>query len=78
MTPEQAIKRHILVTESFGHLDELNESNVDEAFDEVMECYDRADILYEAMYMFRDGDEETDVPCDYCRHYERVNQLRLN
>ena len=69
MTPEQAIKRHILVTVELRDFNELNENNIDEVYDFDLENSEIAD-LYEAVNEFRYGDEETSIYCDSSRHYE--------
>ncbi len=69
MKPEFKIKYCILADyfccELEGTLpDNLSEEEVEELWDEHYEN------LYDTKYEFRNGQVETDVPCDYSRHYE--------
>ncbi len=70
MTPEQAIKREILVTENFRSFNELNENNIDEVYDEVENDEETEGYMYDAMDEFRQGQEETNINSGYSRHYE--------
>jgi hypothetical protein len=67
MTPEQKIKHSILhkyFTENDIALPVITEDTIDDLYDENI------DDLGDTEYEFRSGDEETDIPCDYSRHYE--------
>lgn len=68
MTPQQKIKWIILqrMFESdcdyFPPEDPITTANIDDVFDE----YEVDDFKYE----LRDGEVETDTPCEHSRHYE--------
>ena len=67
MTPEQKIKHTILVehgTDLSSKYPEITEENIDSIFE------DFEDELQDDIYLFREGDVETDIPCDWSRHYE--------
>lgn len=72
MTPHQKLKHLALVradlrTES-GFTLCITEENVDELFDSPTdEDYDQ---IQDALCDIREGDVETKVPCEHCRHYE--------
>lgn len=72
MTPEQRIKREILLGAIKENDDlkwdgEINESNIDEAYDKVLVEND-AHWDYESE--FRCSGEPTELDCEWSRHYE--------
>ena len=78
MTPEQKIKREILI-DAIANNDHLNwdgeitAENVDKAWEEVLENNDEdGDFLSE----FRVGQVETGLQTDYSRHYESTAVAR--
>lgn len=78
MTPEQRIRRDILIRAIEDNDDlnwdgELTAENIEEAYDSVLVEND-AHWDYESD--FRCGTEETDVPCDWSRHYEAKSVAR--
>jgi hypothetical protein len=67
MTPEQKIKQRILLD-----LVDQGSLSIDPAAitsDNVDELYEDQDV-YDLEYEFRQGEVETDLPCEYSRHYE--------
>lgn len=67
MTPEQKIKQRILL-----NLVDQGSLSIDPAAitsDNVDELYEDQDV-YDLEYEFRQGEVETDIPCEYSRHYE--------
>jgi hypothetical protein len=69
MTPEQKIKHKILVglisePSNKIHVDPstITEENLDDLYEELY----ADDIEFE----FREGEVETNIPCEYSRHYE--------
>lgn len=69
MTPEQKIKHKILVglisePSNEIHVDPstITEENLDDLYEELY----ADDIEFE----FREGEVETNIPCEYSRHYE--------
>ena len=78
MTPEQSIKKHILL-EAMELNDDLNwdgeitAENVDEAWEKVL-VEKRAH--WEFRSEFRDSGEETGIQCDWSRHYESKSVAR--
>jgi len=62
MTPHQKLKYLALITFDSELL--VTEKNVDKLFDLYYD--DLQDILYD----MRGGDVETELPCEYSRHYE--------
>lgn len=69
MTPEQRIKREILLddAEQTGNVVEITAENVDEIYDKLLV---QNGYHYDYESEFRYGQEETSVPCEYSRHYE--------
>jgi len=69
MTPEQKIK-HIIINFVADWNKEphpaVNSDNVDDIYESLVE----ADEHWDALYEIREGEFETDVPCEYSRHYE--------
>ncbi len=70
MTPQQKIRAIILTMareydqgEAPGA--ELTAANIDEEWDAV-----NSDVIQEAKYEAREGSVETEIPCEYSRHYE--------
>lgn len=76
MTPEQRIKRHIildfLATNPDKKCPELTSENVDECFDDLNEDYALQDYKRE----FRGSGEDTNLPCEWSRHYESKSVAR--
>lgn len=69
MTPEQKIKHLIIAQDCKWQekpIPDLNESNIDEYYDEMCERDEQWDALSEV----RHGDFETNIPCADSRHYE--------
>lgn len=70
MTPEQRIKRQILIDADRHAKDgvriEITAENVDELFDEANENYELQDDISE----FRYSGEDTGLKAPYSRHYE--------
>ena len=69
MTPEQKIKHLILLKASEWDGEELGEisaKNVDELYDRLVE----SDGHWDAKSEVRSGHVETDVKCEWSRHYE--------
>lgn len=69
MTPTQKIKHKILVdiiSEPSNEIDvdpsTITEENLDDLYDEL--------VAYDIEFEFREGEVETDIPCEYSRHYE--------
>jgi hypothetical protein len=78
MTPEQAIKREMLL-EAIKCNDDLNwdcpitADNVDEAWQSVLVDND---AHWDCKSEFRSSGEDTDIPCDWSRHYESKSVAR--
>lgn len=71
MTPQQKIKHAILLRAiDFGSIapieGEITADNVDELYDANNEDWELQDARSEV----RSGDVETDLPCEWSRHYE--------
>ena len=73
MTPYQKLKH--LIIEKSAQVDEeiyvpfpIISSNIDEIYDELFDNY--ADTMSDISYELREGEVETDILCDYSRHYE--------
>jgi len=77
MTPEQKIKHAIILSVAEYYSDdtaitdtiealEVDVKNIDESYDMICE----QDLQWEAVYEMREGQVETNVPCDDSRHYE--------
>lgn len=70
MTPEQRIKRQILIEADLHSKDgvriEITTENVDDLFDEANEDYNLQDAISE----FRYSGEPTGIKAPYSRHYE--------
>jgi hypothetical protein len=69
MTPIQKIK-HLILIHAASFADKpapegLTAENIDEEFDAADENY-----IQDATNEIREGEMETDVPCDWSRHYE--------
>jgi hypothetical protein len=69
VTAEQKIKYQILLTAiEMGWIElELSHNDIDN-IDEIYNCM--GDGAYDAQNEFRGGQVETNIPCDYSRHYE--------
>ena len=67
MTPEQKIKQRILL--DFVEEGSLSIAPAASTADNVDELYDEKDA-YDIECDFRQGEVETDIPCEYSRHYE--------
>lgn len=77
MTPEQRIKRQILINADMHAKDgvriEITADNVDELFDEANENWELQDDISE----FRcSGAETPEIPAPYSRHYESDSVAR--
>jgi hypothetical protein len=72
MTPEQKIKHIILHQAAVWREEpiavEVNAENIDELWDEASENDDGS--LQDAKYEVREGQYETNLPCESSRHYE--------
>lgn len=67
LSPEYKIKQEIInLALAWDDKPPVNLSTEDE----VEELWDEFDCLWDAKSEIREGDVETDVPCDYSRHYE--------
>jgi len=72
MTPKQKIKVTIIYLAidngEFSLIEDepLNENSVDDYYDSLKSGGIAQDYAYE----FREGEEETNIPCEYSRHYE--------
>lgn len=80
MTPEQKIKRDIIINaciyEEKGVPDMPTGEKVDEVFDSLSE-EDEYGNLQDATEEIRSGyDEETDISCEFSRHYEAKSVAR--
>lgn len=77
MTPEQKIKCHILI-DAIENGDaewcgDITAENVDEIYkSQLME----KDAHWDYENEFREGAEETDIPCEWSRHYESESVAR--
>ena len=72
MTPSQKIKREILMDAIRLNNDlnwdgDITAENVDDAYETVLI---ENDAHWDCESEFRCGGEDTDMPCDYSRHYE--------
>jgi hypothetical protein len=69
MTPEQKIK-HAIIAKTYEWMKKdlpcINDDNIDELYGELVENDDHWDGKNEV----RCGEVETDLPCEYSRHYE--------
>lgn len=77
MTPEQRIKAHILV-EAIDRGDvewsgDITSANVDETYAEELVA---RGLHWDYLYELRDSGEETDVPCEFSRHYKSKSVAR--
>lgn len=67
LSPEYKIKQEIInLALAWDDKPPVNLSREEE----VEELWDEFDFLWDAKSEIREGDVETDVPCDYSRHYE--------
>ena len=67
LSPEYKIKQEIInLALAWDDKPPVNLSTEEE----VDELWDEFDYLCDAKSEIREGDVETDVPCDYSRHYE--------
>jgi len=66
MTPEQKIRATVLVNLGLIPSDNV-EINYEDFEDEDDKHYDE---IYDALSDFRGGEVETDIPCEWSRHYE--------
>ncbi len=80
LTAEQAIKRHILqMALSLNEDDlkwnggELTAENIDEAYETVLV---ENDAHWDFQSEFRGSGEDTNLPCDWSRHYESKSVAR--
>lgn len=67
MTPEQKIKMTVMKNCCSEFNDDVTSDNVDELYDDL---YNRFDELYDAISVFREGEVETDIECEWSHHYE--------
>jgi hypothetical protein len=84
MTPQQKIKWIILDSyfNEYGTIEKdgipqyppITEENIDDIYEDVEEG---CDYLQDIKYEIRGGDVETDIPCDYSRHYEAKSVAAL-
>lgn len=71
MTPEQKIKHAVLALVAKWNgtlLEEVTEQNVDERYEALEESDD--DARNDALNEIREGEVETDLACEWSRHYE--------
>jgi hypothetical protein len=69
MTPVQKIK-HAIIAKTYEWMEKelplITDDNIDELYDDLVENDDH----WDAMSEIRCGEVETDLPCEYSRHYE--------
>jgi len=71
MTPEQKIKAIILARVALyqeAPVPEFTDSNIEDLWDAMDE--EDPDSIQEAKYEIREGEVETNLPCEWSRHYE--------
>lgn len=76
MTPSQKLKWAMIeigidgydfvISDAFS--DELTTAITEDNIDDLYEAF--RDDMYDLKYEFREGEVETNLPCDYSRHYE--------
>jgi hypothetical protein len=69
MTPEQKLKHAIIIRSAEFEEKEpplVTGENIDELYDELV----LADEHWDALYELREGQVETNIPCESSRHYE--------
>jgi hypothetical protein len=69
MTPKQKIK-HAIIAKTYEWMKKelpfVTDDNIDELYDDLFENDDH----WDAMNEIREGEVETDLPCEYSRHFE--------
>lgn len=76
MTPEQKIKRDILLLAAKQETISLTEPITPENVDELYEANDEDGQLQDWRYEIREGQVETKLPCPSSRHYESKSVAR--
>ena len=73
ISPANKVKQEIInLTRMWNEEPEVNLSTneeIEELYDEMLD----QDILWDAIGEIRCGEHETEVPCDYSRHYESTS-----
>lgn len=69
MTPEQKIK-HMIISRVAEWNDEEKPPFNAEAVDHLWDALVEAELHWDGMGEVREGECETQIPCDYSRHYE--------
>ena len=70
LSPEYKVKQEIInLYYQWEQLEPINLGSDEEVETLYQELYEKAD-LWDAICAIREGDVETDIDCDYSRHYE--------
>ena len=68
MSPEYKIKYAILADVFAGNDQEISSTLTEEEIEDLWD--ENYDEVQDAKYEFREGQTETNIPCEYSRHYE--------